>query len=201
MTSTEDSSDTLVAVSRVLSKLLRHEPGLVGVRLDANGWADVEQLLSSLHRAKHALGAPKRLRSLPDITHDLLREVVAKNDKGRFTFSHDERRIRAVQGHSVTVDLGYTTLEPPEVLFHGTTAENWSSIKEEGLVRGSRHAVHLSSDPVTATRVGARHGRPVVLLVQAGQLHRDGHKFSRAENGVWLVESVPARYLMLHKSG
>lgn len=201
MTSSNRTSDSLVAVSRVLSKVLRHEPEMVGVRLDANGWADVNELLTKLQRAKHSAGAPKRLRSLPDVDLEFLREVVANNDKSRFAFSDDERRIRAVQGHSVGVDLGYTSLEPPEVLFHGTASENWPSIREEGLLRGSRHAVHLSSDAETARRVGARHGRPVVLTVYAGQMHRDGYKFSRSENAVWLVDSVPARFLSLVRDG
>lgn len=201
MTSPDDSSEALVAVSRLLSKVLRHEPEMVGIRLDANGWADVNELLTKMQRAKYSAGAPKRLRSLPDINLEFLREVVAKNDKSRFAFSDDGRRIRAVQGHSVAVDLGYSSIEPPEVLFHGTAAENWPSIKEQGLVRGSRHAVHLSIDPVTARRVGGRHGRPVVLTVNAGQMHRDGYKFSRSENAVWLVESVPARYLGLVRDG
>lgn len=197
MTSNDYTPDTLSAVSRFLSKVLRHEPGLVGVRLDANGWVDVRELLTKLNRAKRAAGAPKRLRVLPDFTPELLREVVANNTKGRFAFSGDARHVRAFQGHSVTVDLGYPTAQPPETLFHGTAAESWPAIAVEGLVRGTRHAVHLSLDPESARRVGARHGRPVVLQVQAGQMHRNGCLFSCADNGVWLVDSVPAHFISL----
>jgi len=199
MSSTNYTSDTLVAVSRALSKVLRHDPGSVDVRLDENGWTDVQQLLVKLNRAKHHMGASKRLRTLPDFTHELLLDVVAANDKGRFALSDDGRRIRAVQGHSVSVDLGYPVVTPPETLFHGTAAENWPAISAGGLVRGTRHAVHLSIDAESARRVGARHGRPVVLQIQAGQMHRDGHQFSCADNGVWLVASVPVVYISLRR--
>jgi putative RNA 2'-phosphotransferase len=192
MTSDNYASDIVIAVSRVLSKVLRHEPELVGIRLDENGWVDVQELLNKLDRARRSSGAPRRIRALPHVTHDLLREVVAKNDKGRFTFSDDERRIRAVQGHSVSVNLEYPVAVPPETLFHGTAAANWPAISAQGLDRGARHAVHLSINADTARRVGARHGRPAVLEVQAGQMHRDGHQFSCADNGVWLVLFVPA---------
>ncbi|MEJ1933523.1 RNA 2'-phosphotransferase, partial [Nostoc sp. NIES-2111] len=98
------------------------------------------------------------------------------------------------------VDLGYPSKEPPAVLFHGTAADRWASIQRDGLHAGSRHAVHLSADAETAFRVGARHGRPVVLEVAAAQMHDEGHKFARADNGTWLVDVVPAQYLRLKRS-
>jgi len=199
MAATEHEREILATVSRVLSKLLRHEPECIGLKLDANGWADVQDLLAKLNRAKRSASAPKRIRTLPDIALDLdlLKHVVATNDKQRFAFSPDDKRIRAVQGHSTDVSLDYPAVEPPEVLFHGTAAETWPAISREGLVRGTRHAVHLSADTATAKRVGARHGRPVVLSVQAGQMHHDGYRFFCADNGVWLVAAVPARYISL----
>jgi len=189
------NSETVVAVSRVVSKVLRHEPELIGLRLDANGWASVDELIQKLNRAIRLDGAPKRLRTLPTLTRELLTEVVESNDKRRFALSGDLRRIRAVQGHSVNVELKHPVRRPPEMLFHGTAAANWPAIAVEGLKRGSRHAVHLSSDIPTATRVGARHGRPLVLQVAAARMHGDGHVFSIADNGVWLVEYVPPQYL------
>lgn len=195
MTSSSSHAKALVAVSRVLSKVLRHEPELLGLRLDANGWVSVEDLLAQLQGSKRTLAAPKRLRTLPDVTHALLLEVVAANDKARFTLSQDGQRIRAAQGHSVDVDLQHPLAEPPPLLFHGTAAENWPDIAKEGLVPGARHAVHLSSDEVTARRVGARHGRALVLQVDAARMHRDGFAFSRSENAVWLAASVPPAYL------
>jgi len=57
-----------------------------------------------------------------------------------------------------------------------------------------RHHVHLSADEETARGVGARRGRPVVLVIDAAAMHRDGHVFFVSANGVWLTEDVPPRY-------
>jgi putative RNA 2'-phosphotransferase len=59
----------------------------------------------------------------------------------------------------------------------------------------NRHAVHLSPDRETAKRVGSRRGRAIVLPVDAGTMHADGHAFRLSGNGVWLVDAVPASYL------
>ena len=123
-----------------------------------------------------------------------MEEVVATNDKKRFSFSPDGRLIRANQGHSVEVDLGLVPVEPPELLYHGTVERFLDSIRERAL-RGNRHHVHLSADRETAARVGQRRGRPVVLVVEAGRMHNDGQVFYRSENGVWLTEAVPPTYL------
>lgn len=191
---------TLTTLSRVLSKILRHEPELVGVQLDTDGWVRIDELLAGIARTARRPGAPKRLRTLPKVTREKVLEVVRTNDKRRFSVSEDGERIRAAQGHSVEVDLGYAAIEPPHVLFHGTSADSWRSIQKEGLRAGSRHAVHLSADEDTALAVGARHGRPVVLEVAAKRMYGDGHSFACADNGTWLVETVPAQYLRLRRS-
>jgi putative RNA 2'-phosphotransferase len=187
----------LTALSRLLSKILRHEPELVAVKLDEHGWVRIDELLHGIRKAARAPGSGKRIRVLPEVTREMLLAVVAANDKRRFALSPDCLWIRAVQGHSVDVDLGHPTLEPPAVLFHGTAAASWRTISVEGLTRGTRHAVHLSADAGTAKRVGARHGRPVVLEVLAAQMYADGFQFSRSDNGVWLVAAVPPKYLKL----
>ena len=160
--------------SKRLSHVLRHAPGSAGLTLDAAGWADVDALLTAL-----------------GWTRGELERVVATNDKRRFAFDPTGTRIRASQGHSVAVDLGYEAEDPPTVLFHGTAQRNLPAIEAEGLRPGRRHAVHLSPDVGTARRVGARHGRPVVLRVDAAGLAATGAVFTRSANGVWLVEAVP----------
>lgn len=192
-----EKAEMIVAISRVLSKVLRHEPELIGLRLDASGWAAVDELLTKLSRATRTEGASKRLRTLPTVTQNLLLKVVESNDKHRFVLSDDRLRIRAVQGHSVEVKLNHPVQAPPARLFHGTASRNWAAIAKEGLKRGSRHAVHLSVDISTATRIGARHGRPIVIQVATQEMHDDGHEFTVADNGVWLVDSVPPNYLSL----
>jgi putative RNA 2'-phosphotransferase len=173
----------VVRLSKRLSYVLRHAPGSVGLTLDDAGWVDVEDLLTAL--ARH--GRP--------VTRAELDDVVARNDKQRFAFDGSRTRIRASQGHSVAVDLGYATAQPPAELFHGTVERFLPAILTEGLRPGRRHAVHLSPDVGTARAVGARRGSPVVLRVDAAALAAEGAVFSRSANGVWLVDAVPARHL------
>lgn len=168
----------VVRVSKRLSYVLRHHPESVGLTLDDAGWADVDALLAAVR-----------------ITRGQLDHVVATNDKQRFAFDATGRRIRASQGHSVAVDLGYAPATPPDELFHGTVDRFLPAILAEGLRPGRRHAVHLSPDVVTARTVGGRRGRPVVLRVDAAALAADGSVLTRSANGVWLVDRVPPRYL------
>ncbi|GII56486.1 putative RNA 2'-phosphotransferase [Planotetraspora thailandica] len=173
----------MVKVSKYLSKHLRHQPGRIGITLDCNGWVGVDDLL----RAAAAHGFP--------ISPAELAEVVAGNDKQRYTLA--DGRIRANQGHTVPVDLGLPPVEPPAFLYHGTVGANLARILDEGLRPMSRHHVHLSPDRETATRVGARRGKPVVLSVGSGAMHAAGHVFYRSANGVWLVDHVPASFIRI----
>ncbi|MGW8970279.1 RNA 2'-phosphotransferase [Streptomyces platensis] len=170
-----------VRLSKYLAKHLRHEPERIGITLDAQGWVPVAELMAAA--ARH--GFP--------FTREELAAVVAGNDKQRYALDGD--RIRANQGHSVPVDLDLPPAVPPAHLFHGTVARSVAAIREEGLRPMSRHAVHLSPDRETATRVGARRGKPVVLTVDTGAMHRAGHVFRVSANGVWLTSRVPAPFL------
>jgi putative RNA 2'-phosphotransferase len=129
------------------------------------------------------------------ISYDDLVECVETNDKQRFSFDVSGELIRANQGHSVEVDLQLEEREPPEILYHGTVERFLPSILKEGLVRGRRHHVHLSKDVETATKVGARRGKPVILKIDAGRMHRDGQRFFLSANGVWLTDAVLPTYL------
>ncbi|MFE7977685.1 RNA 2'-phosphotransferase [Streptomyces shenzhenensis] len=170
-----------VKVSKYLSKHLRHQPERIGITLDEGGWVEIDTLLAAA--AAHGFRF-----SRAELDH-----VVATNDKRRFAI--EGTRIRASQGHSVEVDLGLPPATPPACLYHGTVARNLDAIRATGLRPMNRHDVHLSADRETATRVGARRGRPVVLSVDAAAMHRDGHVFRLSANGVWLTEAVPPRYL------
>jgi putative RNA 2'-phosphotransferase len=168
-----------------MSLVLRHEPAKFGVELDSGGWVRVDDLLAAAGRA----GVP--------LDDESLRRVVAENDKKRFVLSEDGARIRASQGHSVEVDLGLEPVEPPALLFHGTATRFLDSIRQGGLIPGSRQHVHLSADEATATTVGARHGRPAVLRVDAARMHAEGHRFYLSANGVWLTATIPPGYLTI----
>ncbi|WP_330338959.1 RNA 2'-phosphotransferase [Streptomyces sp. NBC_00557] len=171
----------LVKVSKYLSRHLRHQPERIGLSLGPGGWVEIDTLIAAA--AAHGFR----------FTREELDDVVARNDKQRFAI--EGSRIRASQGHSVEVDLGLPAAVPPPYLYHGTVARNLDAIRAEGLRPMNRHDVHLSADRETATRVGARRGRPVVLTVDAGAMHHDGHVFHVSANGVWLTKAVPPRYL------
>ncbi|MFJ4368682.1 RNA 2'-phosphotransferase [Streptomyces chartreusis] len=170
-----------VKVSKYLSKHLRHQPERIGLILDEGGWVEIDTLIAAA--TAHGFR----------FTREELDHVVAANDKKRFAI--EGTRIRASQGHSVEVDLGLPPATPPPYLYHGTVDRNLDAIRSEGLRPMNRHDVHLSADRETATRVGARRGRPVVLSVDTGAMHRDGHVFHVSANGVWLTKAVPPQYL------
>lgn len=130
-----------------------------------------------------------------NVTREQVERVVAASDKQRFALTGD--RIRANQGHSVPVDLELTPQIPPVALYHGTFPAALDAIGRGGLRPLQRHHVHLSPDAETARRVGARRGPAVVLTVRADRMHAAGHLFYRSENGVWLVDAVPAQFLGL----
>ncbi len=170
--------------SKFLSLILRHKPEIIGLVLDAQGWADVDTLLEKLRAEGKGLSKEE------------LGEVVEKNNKKRFSFNEDKTRIRASQGHSIKLDLGYEPVQPPEFLYHGTATRYVNSIRKQGLIKGSRHHVHLSEQLDTAKNVGSRHGVPVILTVKTQEMYEAGFRFFVSENGVWLTENVPVDYLV-----
>jgi putative RNA 2'-phosphotransferase len=178
-------TERTIRISKYLSRVLRHEPAAAGVTLDAEGWVDVEELRAGA--ARHGF----------DFTIEELRYVVRTNDKQRFALSADEKRIRANQGHSVSIDLGLKPEAPPDVLYHGTVERFVSSILTSGLLKRARHHVHLSPDVATATRVGSRRGKPVVLKIAAAAMNASGFQFFRSANGVWLTGEVPPSFISI----
>jgi len=173
----------LISSSKFLSLILRHEPGKVGLTLDAQGWAHIDELITLSQR------------NGKKIDRALIEEIVTTNDKQRFIISDDGTKIRANQGHSVSIDLGLQPSEPPLILYHGTATRFLQSIREQGLLHSSRQHVHLSAEKATAINVGSRHGLPVVLHVAARKMHEQGHHFYLSENGVWLTEHVPVSFI------
>lgn len=171
-------------VSKFLSYVLRHEPHSIGLMLDSEGWADIDSLIAGAATAGRTLN------------RETIEAVVASSDKKRFALSPDGYRIRAVQGHSTAdVNINHVQKTPPETLYHGTATRFLDSIRQQGLIAGSRHHVHLSQDVPTATAVGQRYGTPVILQVRALAMHEQGFAFYQAENGVWLTEQVPVQFI------
>ncbi|MEL6977115.1 MAG: RNA 2'-phosphotransferase [Pseudomonadota bacterium] len=174
--------DPLTRASKFLSLVLRHQPQTAGLNLDSEGWAEIDALLA---------GAPRRL----SLDRGRLDEIVATNNKKRFEISACGARIRAVQGHSVAVDLALAPITPPETLYHGTATRFLKAIMAEGLRPGNRRHVHLSADWETARAVGTRHGVPAILHVAAARAASEGQSFYRAANGVWLTDPLAPSYL------
>lgn len=168
--------------SKFISLILRHKPETIGIALDEHGWANVEELIEGV-RKTHKLDM------------ETLERIVAEDEKQRYSFNEDKTLIRANQGHSIPVDVELEEVVPPETLYHGTGEKYVASIDAQGLIPKSRLYVHLSGDKETATKVGTRHGKPVIYIVHSGDMHRDGFKFYRSVNGVWLTKEVPATYL------
>jgi putative RNA 2'-phosphotransferase len=168
-------------LSKFLSLVLRHQPEKIGISLDEQGWTAVPILLPKMN-----------------ITLAQLEYVVENNDKKRFVFNADQTQIRANQGHSVEINLGYLPSTPPSILFHGTAKRNLNSILEQGILKQARHHVHLSSDKNTAHTVGSRYGLPIVLMIDAQKMHDDGLLFYCSDNNVWLTDRVEAKYINSH---
>ena len=172
-----------VQLSKFLSLVLRHKPEAIGLTLDPQGWAAIDELIT------------KSDASGTKFNRDDLLQVVETSDKKRFSLSEDGQRIRAAQGHSVAVELGLSPQEPPSILYHGTATRFVDSILSEGIKPQSRQQVHLSADEATAYRVGQRHGKPFILKIEALRMHTKGFQFFLADNGVWLTDQVPPEFL------
>jgi len=172
-----------IRTSKFLSLILRHEPERVGLELGDAGCVGVDELLKAVN--SHGVS----------LTLDDLKHIVATSDKRRFAFSEDGLRIRASQGHSVEVDLEYPPQTPPELLYHGTATRFLHAIRQHGLQKMQRHDVHLSAETRVTLQVGGRHGKPMLLTIRAGDMHRAGFVFRCSANGVWPVDHVPPQFI------
>lgn len=170
-------------ISKFLSLVLRHKPEEIGLILDDEGWASVNELIEKINNTGLAL------------TFEDLKEVVETNDKKRFVFSNDFSMMRANQGHSIDVDLKLEPVTPPTILYHGTAEKNIASILEKGILKQDRNYVHLSADIDTATKVGMRYGKPIIIEVLALKMHNNGHLFYLSDNNVWLTDFVDSNFI------
>jgi putative RNA 2'-phosphotransferase len=178
------SPKSLISTSKFLSLVLRHQPEVIGMQLDHEGWLPIDELIENANRKGNRLSL------------ELLHEVVASCEKKRFSLSDDGLKIRANQGHSVPdVELNLELVTPPNQLLHGTVAAFIESIREHGLLKRSRNHVHLSADIETAKKVGARRGKPLILTIRTEAMYESGHSFYLSANGVWLTEAVPVSFI------
>lgn len=174
-------------ISKFLSLILRHQPEAVGLTLEENGWVEVDKLLQACDKNGSSFSRKE------------LEEVVETNDKTRFSFDETKTKIRANQGHSIEIEIEFEKKTPPEILYHGTAERNVDRILAEGLKKMARHHVHLSADIETATKVGIRYGKPVILEVDTKAMTDEGFEFFVSANGVWLIDNVPPQFLSVKK--
>jgi len=175
-------------LSVFISLVLRHKPEVIGIEIQENGgWAKTSELISGVNRiGKYRLDMP------------LLEEIVRTDEKQRYSFNEDKTLIRANQGHSISVYMDFQEKQPPEILWHGTGKKSVDSIYKDGICKMNRNYVHLSKDRETAVKVGARHGEPRIFKISAGEMYRKGYKFYLSENGIWLIDHVPAEFIELN---
>ena len=170
-------------LSKFISLILRHKPEEIGITLDKHGWANVKDLIKGINSAGR------------EIDMKLLEEIVKADNKGRYSFNENKTKIRANQGHSIQVDIEFKEELPPNILYHGTAIKSLDSIKQQGIKSMTRQWVHLSKDIETAIKVGSRHGKPVILIIDAKRMNDEGIKFYISENKVWLTEYIDWKYI------
>lgn len=174
-------------LSKFLSLVLRHAPEKIGIELDEHGWTNVLILIEKMNLAQKKIDV------------DILKNIVDTNPKKRFAFNETFDKIRASQGHSVDIELGYIAQQPPSILYHGTSSKTVDIILNEGIKKMTRQHVHLSFEKETALKVGARHGKPSILIIESLQMFHDQYEFFLSENGVWLTDHIPAKYIRLNQ--
>ena len=170
-------------ISKYLSYILRHKPESIGLVLDEHGWADIKELISKTTEYT--------------LTQEIIVQIVSESEKQRFSIKDD--KIRANQGHSINVNLALEELKPPEILYHGTADRFLTSIMQQGLLSQERQQVHLSSNIETAIEVGKRHGKVIILQIDALKMYQNGYAFYRSKNKVWLTDNIPAIYISVVK--
>lgn len=175
----------LTKASKYIALLLRHKPEEGDLTLDKEGYCPTNDLVKALKR------------KFTWFTLEDLKEIVASDEKGRYSFNETKSKIRANQGHSTTqVDITFTEVTPPDILYHGTATRFLNDIYRGGLKPMSRQYVHLSKDTETASKVGTRHGNLYIINIDAKKMYEDGYKFYLSDNGVYLTKSVPTKYFM-----
>jgi putative RNA 2'-phosphotransferase len=187
---TDKPMNGIIQTSKFLSLVLRHKPEVIHLNMDNNGWVDIDELINNANKHQDF-----------QLTREELIEVVKNNDKQRFVIDNEKNKIRANQGHSISIDLALEPQTPPDELYHGTATRFLKSIMENGIKPMSRQYVHLSRTEEIAETVGKRHGKPVVLKINTKAMHEKGHIFYFSENKIWLVDYVPKEYIKIGDNG
>lgn len=176
----------------MLCHMLRHSPNQHNVTINAEGWANANQVLWALRfrRRRLCLWQPWTICHLSQFV---------EQHSARFELNGNH--IRARYGHSLPVTVGEIRTPPP-VLFHGTADYYLNAIRMLGLKAYTRTFVHLTSDSQYAFEVAeAKDGTPITLSVRAADAATTARiVFRQATAHVWLVSNLPAQFVNLSAS-
>lgn len=169
------------SLSRYLCYLLRHEPE--GLHMDQYGYVLVKDLIEHVNSCS-------KFR----MDEKMLRDIVKHDEKQRYTVkdSFKGKIIKCNQGHSIPwikMELN-TDITPPNELYHGTNLNNYGMIDKSGFInRMARNAVHLTADFRMSWKSAKRwkNETPILLVIDAKQMIKDGYIFGMTENGVWCI--------------
>jgi len=180
--------DFYVNLSKKMAFALRHKPEQCGLKLDKEGYTNVNGLLEYL----------RSLKRFCDVTMEDIKDTMLNSDKKRFELNGEN--IRAYYGHSCVQKIEKIATEPPKILYHGTSGEAAEKILKEGIKAQERQYVHMSMDIETATKVGSRKDKtPVILEVDTEKAAQDGLKFYLGNETTWLADYIPPEYITVRK--
>lgn len=166
-------------MSKFMSYLLRHNPR--GLQIDESGFVRLHDLL-------------KRVKERYDVNEAFIRDIVRARGKVRFQIVNGT--IKALYGHTIDVEIVLPEDESVKILYHGTTAAAASEILKGGLRSMKRRLVHLSVTREVAREVGKRRtGNPAILVIDAEKARRDGIRFHKATDSVYLSKRIPPKYI------
>lgn len=176
------------ALSKDVSFALRHHLEQYQLHLDKEGWVLVDDLIQALQVN------PK----WKEVTVDHFKIMIEKSMKQRHELV--DGHIRAFYGHSTKDKVEKIEAIPPKILYHGTIQSVVDIILKDGLKPQKRQYVHLSSTLETAVIVANRRkDEMVILVVDTEAATKDGHKFYKGNEDIWLCDELPAKYLHVSK--
>ena len=171
-------------LSRLLTAALRHKPQDFNLRLQEDGFVDLEEVASQRAFRKH--GASPRM----------LAAVSTQLSKKRFVFKLAGRQVfvAASHGHSkgilrsLAIFEQLTVTTAPSLAFHATQFRKWAGISANGLRSMDREHVHLALQADQES--GLRQDQDLLLVVRARAMVAAGITLLRSATDVLLTPGV-----------
>lgn len=174
-------------ISKTMCHALRHDPNKYGLKLDPDGYVDIDLLI---------LGIQKYVPKYEYITKNNIIYIVNNDKKGRYQLKNNY--IKAVYGHSFKEKIKKLPVKPSCILYHGTTKQNANKILETGLKPMNRQYVHLSNNIETAIMVGKRRtDDPTILIIDSKNAYEGGCKFYQEPDDIWLSDYIDPQYITI----